>query len=615
MCVSLPLAVAERTSLGLQLQDSESVPKADAEDDEVADREADRVDGVVLGVGLRDAEGVEALHDGLALVLRVGVAEVRVGDPLVREPEGLALGLREGLRVSDTVPEYVGVRLRLQGLPVAEVRVVEGLRVGLGLGVGVAGDRVVVADRVKDGDALPVHEAEGVLAVPVLLPVALLEALGLSLGLRLAVVVAEKVRVGTRERVRDGLGLMEETWEGLSEREAGLGLRVGLTVRVVRGERVWLGVGEGEGEGVAVGVAVTLRVSVALAEYVRVPAGVREWEPLRVRLRDRENERGAVPEEEALQVSERVALPEAVLVPVPVKLALRVPEGLPEGLQDGLWGRDVVRVPVPVPEGVGEGVGDRGRVPEWVGLREAVGVRVTLEVSDGSVAVPVARRLADRVRVGVTEGVGVWASEADGVREGLRVGVRWEDAVGVAVAEGVRPETLWHFEAEGEGDAVVGVGVAVGRLVVAVGDPLRLGVGVGDRVAVGLWEGPEGVGVREGLGVVAVREGGEAVAGHDAVRERVREGVAVALLVRDPEWVALGLRVGLGDGVNVAVAQGVRLLLPEPEGDRVRLRREAVGLRLPERLTVRVATKVQETLRDGVEGVGEREGLRVGERV
>ena len=525
---------------------------------------------VAVAVAVCDGDGVtRRLTLGEGLVLQDGVLSVGVGVRLWhREREGVAVvvggaehvveGLRlverDGLRACDAV----GVRLR----------VAEAVLVCRGLTVG-----VWEAERLREVDL----EAE-----PVRVQVAVLEAVGLGLGVRVAAGVAlPGDRVALQEAV-------EAVGEGLREREPESDVvRVAAAVVVAVREREQEreeGVSEAEGVCVAVGVAREAlgEAVVGDREKLRVPVGVGE----RVKAGD------AVRVSEALRG--QVALGEAVQEAVGVGVAsgLEVPVGLPDG--EGLEVRveavgESVRVSVE-PEAEGVGLRERG---EAVG--EAEGERVAVDCE--TVLLPVGVRDGERVWEAESEAEDVPQREAEcvAVGEGLGVGLGVAERLGVgdeerevAVADrvwvlrvreadrdavdGLRDaEWVWDGEGLEERDwlwlglpdtvwVCVGRALAVPlglRLVESEGE-LQDGVREAERLAVGL-------GVQEVAVAVAVREALEDRVDGEKVRLRVRVAEAVPVGLRDGESEALALALGvrrwLGDGDSVGervrVADGV----------------------------------------------------------
>jgi hypothetical protein len=183
-------------------------------------------------------------------------------------------------------------------------------------------------------------------------------------------------------------------------------------------------------------------------------------------------------------------------------------------------------------------VGAPGTTAITTGVGESAGASVGVAVED---AVAVAEGVA--VSVAATVGLG----DAVALDESVRVGVTLGDAIAVAVAvggSGVRvPVTVGDGVAEAVG---LPVGVRVGGLVLVadgVGVALAVAVRVGVRLGVGEAV-PLAVGVLVG-DAVAVRVG---LAVLVAVGERVGVALAVAVPVR------LGVAVALAVGVGVEVA-------------------------------------------------------------
>ena len=384
-------------------------------------------------------------------------------------------------------------------------------------------------------------------------------------------------------------------------------------------------------------------------EAARLPEAVAValWE------HDREREAEAIAEAVALCVSEieaekvtvggRVADtvadaellpdPERVVVAVRLAEALRLPDGVAERDRD-----KVPELPVELLVVVRDGVAVLGwlRLGEGVRLRDgvlrvAVGVQLRHLEPEG-VAVVVGRAVQVVERLALEEREGLQTSDAVGERlrevEGEFVGHRLAEAV-------QDREAL--LEAEAEGVRVRECDV----LPDAEALPLMVAVGARDALLerVGLSESVEAVALalREREAVrVAVRVAVTVVAVREQEREQVAEGVAEAeaerVAVRVPEalqeaelgdWVLVGVRLPVGDAVQVGTRDSVseplpdgRVLLWEDEPEAVAVgvtARLQVLVRLPDREGVEVRVEavvvwVEVSVEGDADGVGLREG-------
>ena len=633
--VAVPLAVAVAVRVGL------------AEGDPVEEPE-------VVGVAVGVAEGAEKLrvHEPLwvALVPVRDAVAVGSGGVSVRESENERAEVPEavaetwGVRVSERVgvpvcvAESVAFALALRvlvplrladGVPVGGLRVAERVRVGALVGL-----HVNEADGLREGERVAVAVPEAVEAVRV---AALPEAEAVQLpedrereGVRVAVALRERLPDDVRDaeggdgvalRV-GGVGVVDRDGDGLAEGLGAERLNEGLGVGLRDTEGGSLGlqerdrdVREAEDEAEREGLSDRDSVEVARAERLGVRVGVSRGDHVAVGVVVRAD---AVPDDvrEALCVRD----PTGVGEPVAVTLRVRVGglrDTLSEAVHVRVGAQDAVSVAVGVAERRAEGVRLRVTVgvPRWLSLRLRVGVRV----SEAEPPVPVGvAEVGVRLRqeaLGVGVGVAVAGSDAEDVKDKVRVSEEVREGVsvvlGLAVRESVGGLTekvtdgvevmargrLPDCECEGdpererllhdrEGGEPVPLCVSVGALVT-----LRLAVA--DRVAL---EG-ERVPVSEAVRVGAQVRDQEAVADARAVELAVPEGVQLRLAV------AVAVATGMSEAVCVAVPNAVL--------DAVRDSVGLCGLRVPEKVAVGVPARESERLRDraavGVRVVAEAE--------
>ena len=596
---------------------------------------AERLD-VWATLGLLDAEGLAlAEGEALRLRLRLPVTEqvavgggvgvaVRVGDGLV-DPVGV--GLRDGRAVrvlADPDGEGVGER---EGVAEGDRR----LREALEEGDSVGDDGVAEAERLPLGSdglrvrlalTLPVsdrdareREADGLGVDRVTLRECVrLDCVGVRLGLRardavrLRLLVPEPEAEEPPDAVSVGLGDV-----GLrdSDRDReGLRLRDAVKVDDLDPDPLCVGVRVAEGKAEALPVQVRLGVMLPVAGREALRLRVTEGETVPECVVVVESEGDALlmdAEEESLMLEDPVAVvvPRAVGVavrdhvgdadtlavgvrevrvtehvldrdalglPVPVVLGVRVPEG--DSLPVVVLERERLRDPLAVAMGDGLPLPDADLVTED---REALRLRVSLRLPEGE-RVPVVEPVA--VAVTVTEGalrdvvwVGarVWESEAvrDSVREGDAEPVGDE-----ALRDGVRVAEESDGDLEGDGEPVVADRVARVWVPLTVRDadaeselvPLRDGaVGDGRRVwvwvcvGVALAEGDVRVDVADcglALGVPEMEE----VRVQDKLRDvglRLGDGEVVRLAVQEPVEVAPGVAARVQDHVKEREGEGV----------------------------------------------------------
>ena len=510
-----------RAGVGVGLQVPERVERvADGDGLGVSDSDAERATvsegvrvvvraglAVMEGVGLRlpdEAEGVGALWLRVSEAderERVGVCE-REGDavadsvrPRVKEADCV------GLRSREQVPVAVGDVLRLR-LAVG-VGTSVGLRVAVMEGLPLP-DKVTLAVREREAEAVRVRDCEGSVAVREALPVvvvvgaALHEELGVGLPVLVKVVVRERMAltVGSEaDAVPDGVSLgTDGVSEGESERETE-GVEDWLNCGVMEREVAvgdWDGeqlrTREGLGVGVQVGVpglSVAVCVGEAALEQELVWVGVAEegeTEEETLRLKDREGEGDRVVEgREALGLHEGLGL--EVRLPVMEREAWVRENVLPLRLHDavnvavGRRDAELVRD--------GEGVAEEVRGGVRLHDRDVVGLQVAVEL-----------------------GLGLRDCDCDTVREGERLRVARPLRVGVLVRVAEERECV-ALRRDTE-QVVVAVPLELKREVgVALRDGLKLPLCEPDPLV-------ERVGEAQGL---AVR-----VAEVDDVREGVDDG-------------------------------------------------------------------------------------------
>ena len=465
-------------------------------------------------------------------------------------------------------------------------------------------------------------------------------------GLRLPVRVNETAGVGG---VGDAVPVAETDAEALRD-----------PVRVADPPRDQLGLGEPETvcDAVCVSVTVPLRESAAPPEGLRVrlrdadtvPADVRVGDAVRVAVCQRDRDADCVTENEAVRLP--VADVVRVCAPVSVRVGVRDREGDCVGVHEAVWEGDALQVRLAAAECDRDGVRGCVALQVAVSARVRVRVRVALPVSvtltmEGECVEQLGLQLPVCVGVGaLREGCGVRvrvgdAREAETV-EAVDVPVRGEavavehvavpNAVRLSVRLWVR-DALWGRLAVDDRERVGRVaealrsGVSVQETVdVAVAVREALPVRLSEREAVGDAEG-----VREGVRVavrlprpvgvaVRLRVSDALVPDADALRDRVREKVAVGarvrLCVRLPEAVPeervcegvrmavrVGLRVAVGDDVAVALPDGVREADCVDEGGEPVVDIEGEGLSVWPGVRVRDVVDVHEGV---CEGVGER---------
>ena len=517
-------------------------------------------EGVAVG-------GIEAVRDGLGLVLRRGV---RVGVAVEQVAEG-AVG------VSMFVGDSVGVTDRDReggsGAVEVEVRVAEAVRLWDGeLAVGVAGLGLLVAVAEAEVEAAAVGALDAVWERDA-------EAVGDAKGLG--------ERDGVTDAVREAVGLANPVPEAVAWR-----VGEGAVVRDSETVRVPGGGSEEVRDAVRVGVAVC--VGGGRAEWVADSVGVGVALGLGV---------GGVSVTEACGCAEREAVAVGPVVEaVPVRVVdwdLEADGTVPVAVRCGVG----LRAAVPLPERVQESEA------VWLAVREGEGTNVRGTDAEG-VAEAEAERVADGVR------------DAEALRSGVGVGLRVRTGVGVEVALRVRvpghdSDTVRGPEMEREAD---GVADATAEAVpLGAWDAVALTEDVGEPVRVGVHC------------VDAVRDSDadcgwlpDAVALED--REQLSRSVAVKerVVLQVPVEVSLRLCVREMEG-RVGVAVGVKVAVGEPGPCSVGLRvslGEAVGV--PERDGAGVGgVRVQEVDSDATaaseleivsEGVGAREGSQVRER-
>ena len=588
--VGVRLAVELRLGLGL--------PGLIVGDAGVGVRDAETVDAVRLGLApLRDAEEAEAVATerereavegvGVPLGERWRVAVGGLGVPLpvpVPVHDHVAVG-GVRVRVRDhrgdrvRVPESVGdgpvgVRdaVREDGVPV-RVTLHEGLRVGVGVAVVRLQDARVSDGEREVGVRVPAVQETEYVRVWEGVRVG-----GVAEGLRRAepVGVAERVLLHERDAVEPALGTCDEEVVRVRVRETdglaggepvaeadhdGLRLAVGVPVRLLlrlREARLELKVP------LAVADSDSDRASAAVPVAVQVPLPLPEADGDRERLLEADAEADAV----ALGVREAKAVREglAVLLPVPVPVAVAVLIAVAEDEADSDF--EAVRVSVWVPEAErreGVGVHTREPEPESVpvpvgssdGEQEALAVAVGAVRERSAVAEAVLLRLHDVVRVAVVD--------AEGLMVGLREAVGAQDPLPVRVAVSVRRSLALPLKVQDRDREAVGRPLPIWlRLRVRVGVWERLGrlplqvseLSVREREA-------ESVRARLALPLL-LRDSG------DRVREQVPlavspvavpvERLAVALGLHDRAWLWVPLRVGDRDAVGLAIAVAVERL-------------------------------------------------------
>ena len=586
---------------------------------------------------VREAEGVAVRRrDG------VGVGS-GIRDELP-ERDRERVGASVAVRVGEAVDDDVGIAL----CGALEVGLCVRLRVPLRDGVGV---RLPVRWPVMDGVELRVDETSG-------LP----ERVRVDVGVGASEAVRDReLRVTAAARLRDAVSGARR----LGDRDA-----VGVGLAVPGKERVRVSVDESARDRVrGVRLAVPERVGVpvtdggdglAVMDHRSVGIPVKVWVPLEVRVSEAEPLSAMLP----LAVGVREHVPEGARGRLLLRLSrgvsddealrdgprlrVRVGVGVPQREPD----REDVRVAEGVPEGVAEGAAVRRRVRESVRvgehdavLRVGLGLGVDVAVDergdavaevgegDGEEALQVG---AEGLAVEAWEDVQVTLGDTDGDARAVRVedGDAVRESVGEAVAvrahdpEGVAVEVAMRVAVAGASGVTEFVGLRVGVAVCAseiVRDQPRARVAVAEAVRVRPWDT-------------------EAVRDRDALADGVVERRNDTVRVR--EWVALGLRVGLGASVGLADCEAeVAVRVPEgvPEApltegaelaladwERVRVE-EAVLSKGAERLVVSVGvcgrecdhvTEAVEWDRDGdavglcVVAVGEggdQDGVRVPE--
>ena len=572
------------------------VPALDSGRVRVVDRMPDRETvGVGEGPGVRELEGRgdgvalpdrerlggrvrvrEATRPGLPLRLRVAVARSEG----VRE-EGDAEGLAEAVGRRDAVGAAAqdGVGERVGGWLGVAVSWLLPVPLGRRLQEPVedGGERERAADGVSDACAEPVAVATSV-SVPVRLPGTVRDPEGIADGVARPVGDAVAERVGEGERlVRDALA-------------------------VGRGLPVWVGVAAPDGHPEADGDGVSVAVSRCRA--VAEGDAVEDWDNVRLAVWGGVAVGARVGEREAPDVRERV--PEAVRELGSVR------------------GREAVGVAVPVPEGPPLEEGVRDSVAAALADRDPAGLAVAVVLREALAdreVVAVRPRNAVTVAVGLGEADGVGRQVHVAVAVGLgdeaeRVRDSGRDAVGVALAG------PWHVL---ERLQVAEVAVAVGGVLegVRVGVRLAEGVGLADGLPLSASD-MEPVGVREPVrrddavpvrvrhAVPVAKAGSEAVGDGVGVRRAVQvracDGLSVRIADRDSERRPLGVLVGLGvtDALQVGARSRVTVTVAVQRDVSVAL---TVGGSV--RLTVGPSEGLAVGLGLGAEGEAMREGVAV----